>query len=172
MTDTPPSSPYPGRPPTGPGPGPDPHRPEPAPWGQAPGGGDRGRPVPDEPGYRPPAWGQAADASPWAPGPGPAPGRPSWNPVPTGPPASAGYDRASIARSAIVLSVAGLFCCGVPSVIGMFMARSEIDAINKGRTDPAHRPRAEAAFAIGLLGTALALVTVSLWAYIRFGAVG
>ena len=147
----------------GPDPGPPPS--QPSSWGEAP----RPGPGPQYPGSppqgpvpwgqppRPAAWGPQYEAPPvhWSPNPPPAPGG-----------GSGGYTRRSQATTAMVFSLAGLLCCGLFSIVGLLMARSELDAMNHGETDPAHRTRAEAAFAVGILGTVIALGMLVLWLFI------
>ncbi|MDH3684294.1 MAG: DUF4190 domain-containing protein, partial [Acidimicrobiia bacterium] len=127
--------------PPGPPPGPDRTPPtEPHPWGQAP--RTRGK-LPEPPpvgGVLPPT-------------------------VPYQDPSAYGYTykRPSQATTALVFAILGLFCCGLPSVIGTVMAKADLRAIARGRTDPANHGTAQVAFIVGLAASVLWLGVMALW---------
>ncbi len=136
------------------------------PWGTALAPGDWRLQAPSptvaRPG-EPAAWGAAAPD-------------PSWSELPPGidpallapieaPPAPA-VKRPSTAGLALFLSTVGLLCCGVPSVVGMLLARADLDAMNRGDTDAANRSKAEKAFGLGLLGTAIMVLTIVAWIFL------
>lgn len=112
----------------------------------------------------PAPWGAAAPAEPTslAPPPGFAPAEPA----PTEAPPAPAVKRPSIAGLALFLSTVGLLCCGVPSVVGLLMARADLDAMNRGETDAANRSKAEKAFGLGVLGTVIMIVTIVLWMFL------
>jgi uncharacterized membrane protein len=69
---------------------------------------------------------------------------------------------------ALVLSIAGVvlaFCCVgiVLSVPGAILGRLEVQAIDAGRTDPAQRGTAQAAFVLGLIGVGLFVLMFGWW---------
>ncbi len=135
------------------------------PWGTAlpPGDWRLHEPSPTAPGAGDDApWGAAAPVDPFPFPPGPVP--PSA--APTEAPSAAAIKRPSTAGLALLLSSVGLLCCGVPSVVGLLMARADLDAMNRGETDAANRSKAEKAFGLGLLGTAIMLVTIALWMFL------
>lgn len=142
--------------------------PEAHPWGTALSPGDwrlRDSP-PGAAGPGDPAvWGSAAGADPYtvAPpaGPGPMPGAPPADATP-----APAIRRPSTAGLALFLSTVGLLCCGVPSVVGMLLARADLDAMNRGETDAANRSKAEKAFGLGLLGTTIMVITIVVWMYL------
>ena len=112
----------------------------------------------------PASWGSAAGPDPYAmappPGPGPAGAAPTEAPPPPA------VKRPSTAGLALFLSTVGLLCCGVPSVVGMLLARADLDAMNRGETDAANRSKAEKAFGLGLLGTTIMVITIVLWMFV------
>lgn len=65
------------------------------------------------------------------------------------------YPRQSQAVAALVLSILGFFCCGVPSVIGMVLGRQDVKAIDEGLTDPSNRGTAQAAFVVGMVASVI-----------------
>jgi len=81
------------------------------------------------------------------------------------PPAPA-IKRPSTAGLALFLSTVGLLCCGAPSVVGMLLARADLDAMNRGETDAANRSKAEKAFGLGMLGTTIMVITIVLWMFL------
>lgn len=70
------------------------------------------------------------------------------------------WDRASQAVPALVLSLVGLACCGLPAVVGAVLAQRDLLAIATGRTDPAKRSTAQIALVVGLAGTVLWIMAV------------
>ena len=133
-----------------------------------------------------PGWGQAPAPSPWGQAPGgyqpsgydPPPGSWSQHDPSAGqyyqgyqPGYTSPYSRSSQASGALVLSIVGFFCCGLPSVIGMIMGRSEMSAIDRGEADPANRGTAQAAFIIGLIATVLMVASIGLWMLAVFASV-
>jgi len=96
---------------------------------------------------------------------GPAPQTPA-SPPQTGKPVvehtQPGRRRTS-GRMALAFSVAGVFCCGVPALIGMFMGRSELLAIKDGNANPDGKEAARAAFYVGLGATLLYAAIVTIW---------
>lgn len=133
------------------------------PWGTALPSGDwrLQAPSPTVAGPGEPApWGAAAAADPsFAPPPGFGP----LQAAPTEAPPAPSVKRPSTAGLALFLSTVGLLCCGVPSVVGMFLARADLDAMNRGDTDASNRSKAEKAFGLGLLGTAIMVITIVAW---------
>ncbi|MEZ5409973.1 MAG: hypothetical protein R2761_18230 [Acidimicrobiales bacterium] len=114
----------------------------------------------------PATWGSTAGPDPYALVPPPGY---EWGPmaaVPTEAPPPPAIKRPSVAGLALLLSTVGLLCCGVPSVVGMLLARADLDAMNRGETDAANRSKAEKAFGLGLLGTAIMVVTIVLWMFL------
>lgn len=109
----------------------------------------------------PPSWGQP----PHDPAPAPQediPGPGSWSPEPTSPPPDTApvppggrYPRPSRASLALVVSILGIFCCGVPAPIGLILGSIEIRAIDQGLSDPEQRGTARAATIIGAVATIL-----------------
>ncbi len=112
----------------------------------------------------PAPWGAAAapDPSSFALPPGSVP----LQPAPTEAPPAPSVKRPSTAGLALFLSTVGLLCCGVPSVVGMLLARADLDAMNRGDTDAGDRSKAEKAFGIGLLGTAIMVITIVAWMFL------
>lgn len=109
-------------------------------------------------------WGAAApvEPSPYAP----PPGAPPSAAAPTEAPPAPAIKRPSMAGLALFLSTVGLLCCGVPSVVGLLLARADLDAMNRGETDAANRSKAEKAFGLGILGTTIMLLTIVLWMFL------
>jgi hypothetical protein len=63
---------------------------------------------------------------------------------------------------ALVLAIAGLMMCGcVTSIPAIFVARSELKAIDAGSSSPAGRGLATAAFWIGVIDTVLVLLVLA-----------
>lgn len=105
-----------------------------------------------------------AAAQPEAPPPvyQPPPG-PGWQPPHEQPQSTLGAMAAELdqkATNALICAIVGLFCCGVPSVVGFFMAVSVLSNTSKMRSagGPA---RAKAAWA-----TVIAVVTIVFWVLI------
>lgn len=66
-----------------------------------------------------------------------------------------GFTEESQATTSLVLSIVGVFCCGLPAVIGAYMGWSEKQGIDEGRRDPSNRGMAIASLVIA--GLALAI---------------
>ena len=93
-------------------------------------------------------------SDPSAASPSDSPTPPRQVPYPTpGPPAV--YPEESKAVVALVLSILGLFVCGVLSPAGWYYGRQETEAIDAGRRDPSKRDMATAGKVIGIIGTAI-----------------
>ena len=77
--------------------------------------------------------------------------------VPTGyrPYASSGYAKSSNAGLALVLSIVGLVCCQLLSVVGLVLGRKTVNEVDEGLVDPSARGTAQAAFVIGIIGSVL-----------------
>lgn len=113
--------------------------------------------------FRRPAGSPSSDPMP---GGGP-PAQPVWG---SGPPAPQGYvpfgatttayPESSKAGWALGLSIFGLFCCAITSIVGLVLGRSELTAIDEGRVDPRHRGTAQAAFVVGIVAVSLAAVFI------------
>lgn len=113
----------------------------------------------------PATWGAAAAPDPSSFSP-PPPGSGPLSTAPTEAPPAPSITRPSTAGLALFLSTVGLLCCGVPSVVGMLLARADLDAMNRGDTDAGNRSKAEKAFGLGLLGTAIMVVTIVAWMFL------
>ncbi len=117
--------------------------------------------------YRRPAGG--GPTQPTTPG---APPGPVWGAPPTAPQApqgyvpygttAAAYPESSRAGWALGLSIFGIFCCAITSIVGLILGRNEVKAIDEGRIDPRHRGVAQAAFIVGIVALALAGVAILL----------
>jgi len=128
-------------------------------WGQSP---PEGTPPQSSP------WGEPPQPADWgdpnaAPGYGagqPPPGQP-YGQYGEGAAAQGGYYgaagavpyKSSQATTALVLSIAGLLCCGPLSVVGAIMGRSEMKSIDLGEMNASTRGTAQAAFIVGLIGS-------------------
>lgn len=73
---------------------------------------------------------------------------------------------------ALGFSVLGLFCCGLPSVVGALMAAIELRAIGRGVTDPTDVGAARGALLLGLLATMLWLLAIALWTVAAMASMG
>ena len=111
-------------------------------------------------------WGRAPQRPPATPSPGTVPA-----PEPSSDGDDTSYPRASQARPALVLALIGLFCCGLTAIIGGIMGRLELNAIDRGESDPAGYGSAQAAFIIGLAAGLLWLIVVLLWVLAGVSAV-
>lgn len=109
----------------------------------------------------PPPSSGASGGMPGPPGAGP-PTAPTFGATPAAPqgyvafgaPTTA-YTESSKAGWALGLSIFGLFCCAITSVVGLILGRNEMRAIDEGRVDPKNRGLAQAAFIVGLVVVAL-----------------
>ena len=121
-------------------------------------------------------WGQAPRPADWRPGDDlgpsgfpqqPSPSQPGFpNHDPYGAQAgsyTAGYVRGSQATTALVLVICGLFCCGFPAIIGTIMAKTDLNAIRRGATDPGNQGTAQAAFIVGIIASILWLAVAGIW---------
>lgn len=71
-----------------------------------------------------------------------------------GAPVSSGrafFPEESQATTGLVLSIIGLFCCGLPSAIGVYISFTEKQAISAGRRDPANEGQVIAGIVIGIV---------------------
>ena len=57
--------------------------------------------------------------------------------------------------TALLVSIGGLFCCGLLFPVGWKLGKDEVEAIDAGRRDPSDRSTANAARVIGMIGTGL-----------------
>lgn len=112
--------------------------------GEAPGGFRSATPSPTTP---PPGFPPAANM----PAAGGGFGGSTFPGAPVGSP-SVAFPEQSQATTALVLSVVGLFCCGLPALVGVGMGYTEKKAIDEGRRDPANNGQVVAGFVIGGLG--------------------
>lgn len=109
-----------------------------------------------------PAYQAAAQPQAAPPGYQPAPG-PGWQPPYPPPQSTLGALAAELdqkATNALICAVVGLFCCGVPSVVGFFLAVSVLSNAAKTRVVGASA-RAKAAGAV-----VIAVVAVTFWALV------
>ena len=70
---------------------------------------------------------------------------------------------ASQSVTALVLSILGFFCCGLPATAGWYVAHQETLAIDQGRRNPAQRGTATAAKVIGIIATIIWSGLYVLW---------
>ena len=115
----------------------------------------------DQPGYSQPPYGQA----------GGNPYGPSTNPYQQGYGYQA-YSRSSQATTALILSLSGFFCCAIGAVVGAAMGKSEMNAIDRGESDPSQRGTAQAAFVLGLIIIGLHVIPLLLWGVAILSATG
>lgn len=80
--------------------------------------------------------------------------------APPPPPRLAPAADRSAANTALALSIGGLLCCGVLGPVGMVLGRNERDRIDGGAGDPSARGVAQAAYVIGVIGSAILFVVV------------
>jgi len=121
----------------------------------APSAGSYAAGTPDIPGVAPGGFSSATPATP-PPGYAPAASSPPGNfgggsTFPGAPVGGAfqAFPEESQATTSLVLSVVGLFCCGLPAVVGVGMGFNEKKAIDEGRRDPANRGQVIAGMVIG-----------------------
>ncbi|MEM8925411.1 MAG: hypothetical protein AAGD35_18055 [Actinomycetota bacterium] len=82
----------------------------------------------------------------------------------TGPP----YPRTSLAVPALVLSIAGLLCCGL-GIFGGILGALDVRAIDRGLTDPSRRREARAALMLGLFETLFLMLILLIWIPLALG---
>ncbi len=71
------------------------------------------------------------------------------------------YSKSSNAILALVLSILGsLCCCTLTAPVGMYLGKSEMNAIDEGLADPQQRGTAQAAFVVGIIGTVILVLTI------------
>jgi hypothetical protein len=64
----------------------------------------------------------------------------------------------------LILAILGVFCCGAfTSVPAIFLAKSDLDAINRGALPPTNKTMAQVAFWIGIVWTVLWVLGVILY---------
>jgi uncharacterized membrane protein len=80
---------------------------------------------------------------------------------PGAPMAVGGYVEKSQAPWAIGLAIVGLFCCGIPSVVGLVLGIMELNAISAGKRPPNNRGLAIAAVVIASLVIVLIILSFS-----------
>ncbi|TDH51752.1 DUF4190 domain-containing protein [Mycobacterium eburneum] len=119
---------------------------------------------PPPPGYPPPAAGYPPPPPPY-PGPSGYPGYPSpYDPYAQGrPPGTNG-----MAIASLVTSLAGLFLCFVPSVVGMILGIIALGQCN--RTGQEGRGMAMAGTIIGAVLTALGVIVFIVWLFAMIAA--
>ena len=79
-----------------------------------------------------------------------------------------GFPEQSQATAALVFSSLGLFCCGFPAAIGIWLGMKEKNGMDAGRRDPSMKGQTTATFVIG--GLAL-LLWFGAFALILLGAI-
>lgn len=75
-------------------------------------------------------------------------------PQPMSPPEKA----SGMATAALILSIAGIFCCGVASIIGLILGIIELGKINRGESSERGRGYAKAAIIISVVAIALGVI--------------
>ncbi len=73
------------------------------------------------------------------------------------------FTEGSQAVSALLLSIFGFFCCGLPAGVGWYLAQQETERINQGIRDPSNRSTATAAKVIGIIAIVLWGAFYALW---------
>ena len=73
------------------------------------------------------------------------------------------YPEDSKAVWALVLSIGGFLCCGLPAGIGAYLANQERKAIDEGRRDPKNRGMAVASIVIAVLALVVWVVIYGSW---------
>lgn len=63
-----------------------------------------------------------------------------------------------MATAALILSIVGLFCCGVASIVGLILGAVELGKINRGESSEKGRGFAKAAIIIGAVAIALGVI--------------
>jgi hypothetical protein len=66
-----------------------------------------------------------------------------------------GTTEGSQAVTALLLSIFGFFCCGLPAAIGWYVGQQETQRIDQGLRDPSNRGTATAAKVIGIIALVL-----------------
>lgn len=65
---------------------------------------------------------------------------------------------------ALILSIVGtLCCCTFMAPVGLYLGKSEVDAIDRGDADPSQRGMAQAAFILGIVGTGILALGILYW---------
>ena len=64
----------------------------------------------------------------------------------------------SLATTALILSIVGIFCCGIASIIGIILGVIELGKINKGESSEKGRGYAKAAIIIGVAMIAIGVI--------------
>ncbi|MFW2381800.1 MAG: DUF2510 domain-containing protein [Acidimicrobiales bacterium] len=73
------------------------------------------------------------------------------------------FAEGSQAVTALMLSIFGFFCCGVPAAVGWYVGQQETQRIDQGIRNPSNRGTATAAKVIGLLAVLLWGALYVLW---------
>lgn len=60
--------------------------------------------------------------------------------------------------AALVLSIVGVFCCGVASIVGLILGIIELGKINRGESPEKGRGFAKAAIIIGAIAIGLGII--------------
>ncbi len=63
-----------------------------------------------------------------------------------------------LATTALILSIVGILCCGVASIIGIILGVIELGKINKGESSEKGRGYAKAAIIIGIATLAIGIL--------------
>lgn len=63
-----------------------------------------------------------------------------------------------MATAALILSIVGIFCCGVASIVGLILGVIELGKINRGESSERGRGYAKAAVIIGAVMIALGVI--------------
>ncbi len=63
-----------------------------------------------------------------------------------------------MATAALVLSIVGIFCCGVASIVGLILGIVELGRINRGESSEKGRSFAKAAIIIGAIAVTLGVI--------------
>lgn len=136
----------------------------------------------EDPASSPPGYGQPGSGY-GQPGYGqPGYQQPGYGPPPTSAPlgyqpyatVGSGYPPSTVAGWSLGLSIAGLVCCGLLSIVGTILGWSHMQAVDRGERDPSSRGTAKAGFVVGIVGISLnvLLILVYLVAVIGLAADG
>lgn len=73
------------------------------------------------------------------------------------------FAEGSQAVTALLSSVFGVFCCGLPAGVGWYLGQQEIQRIDQGLRDPSNRNTATAAKVIGIIAIVVWGALYLLW---------